>query len=95
MQTGGLINTATGDLTSTSFPRTQGEAPSQYYVPLAGFFVNKYTGCVPEKKPSFIFELVNERRKKKPFGPGCFFCAASSTMPIFRKCDWGILLRHF
>ena len=26
----------------TSFPRTQGGAPSQYYVPLAGFFVNKY-----------------------------------------------------
>ena len=39
-----------GPLTgNTSFPRTQGEAPSQYYVPLAGFFVHKYLSSLQLK----------------------------------------------
>ena len=46
----------------TSFPRTQGEAPSQYYVPLAGFFVNKYLSSLQLLKHLifvfiFIFEI--------------------------------------
>ena len=44
----------------TSFPRTQGEAPSQYYVPLAGFFVNKYFSSLQLQKHLicvFIFEI--------------------------------------
>ena len=44
----------------TSFPRTQGEAPSQYYVPLAGFFVNEYLPSLQLQKHwicVFIFEI--------------------------------------
>ena len=44
----------------TSFPRTQGEAPSQYYVPLAGFSVNKYLPSLQLQKRwicVFIFEI--------------------------------------
>ena len=43
-----------------SFAWSQGEAPSQYYVPLAGFFVNKYLPSLQLQKHwicVFIFEI--------------------------------------
>ena len=45
---------------ASRFPRTQGAAPSQYYVPLAGFVVNKYLSSLPLQKHLicvFIFEI--------------------------------------
>ena len=52
---------------NTSFPRTQGEAPSQSYVPLAGFVVDKYLSSLQlQKHLIFVFIFIFEPHAHDP-----------------------------